>query len=56
MQFFFFGGGRVGRVFRADGGVFKLWKRGSVSEKDSKKLAEGLWGAEWVCDNVGEGN
>ena len=38
------------------GGVFKDWKRGSISEKDSKKLAEWLWGVEWVCDNVGEEN
>ena len=44
---------RVGGVFRADGGVFKHWKRGSVSEKYSKKLTEGLWSIEWVCDNVG---
>ena len=56
MQFFLGGAARVGRVFRADGGVFELWKRGSVSEKDSKKLTEGLWVAEWVSDNVGEGN
>lgn len=27
-----------GGVFRADGGVFRRWKRGSVSEKGSKKL------------------
>lgn len=53
---FLVGAARVGGVFRVDGGVFKLWKRGSVSEKDSKKLTEGLWGVEWVCDNVGEGN
>lgn len=46
---------RVGGVFRADGGVFKHWKRGSVSEKYSKKLTEGLRSIEWVCDNVGGG-
>ena len=44
MQFCLGGAARVGRVVRADGGVFELWKDGSISEKSSKKLTEGVVG------------